>query len=466
MKILLVRPISDTYIVSPPIGLGYLATALRKAGHQPEILECVKERMNFNDFAQLLKKTQPDIVGFQVWSCDLPNIKKSLKILKKVCPEATTVVGGAHPSGAPFETMDYFKEVDFAFKGEGEVGLPLLVDKLSGKKDVDLTQIPGLTWRINGKSLVNPAILVDELDQFEMPAWDLMDPRSYPRAPHQGFAKAFPTAPIVVTRGCPFSCAFCATHAINGKKIRSRSIGSVIQEIKLLKNQYGVREIHIEDDNFTFNREFVKEFCNTLIKERLDVFWYCSSGLRLDSVDKEILLLMKASGCYTLTIAIEAGAQRVLNLMKKRLSLSKVKEAVSLMNNVGYKPTGLFMIGFPGETEKEIKQTIRFAMSLDLKRSQFAIFHPLPGTEIFDTLKKEGKLDNIEWRKIKPSEAAYESENLSEKQLKKLQKMAFLKFYLRPRILYYQLREITSLSHLWFLFKRAMDMLGLRPRKR
>ena len=466
MKVLLVRPISDTYIVSPPIGLGYLATALRKAGHQPEILECVKERMDFNDFEELVKKAQPDVIGFQVWSCDLPNVKKSLKIVKKTCPKVTTIVGGAHPSGTPVETMNYFEEVDFAFKGEAEVGLPLLVDKFSEKSDMDLSQVPGLIWRQNGRACVNPAIFVDELDQFGIPAWDLMDPREYPRAPHQGFAKAFPTAPIVVTRGCPFSCTFCATHTINGNRIRSRSVDSVIQEIKLLKNQYDVREIHIEDDNFTFNKEFVKEFCNTLIKERLDIFWYCSSGMRLDSVDREMLLLMKESGCYTLTVAIEAGTQRILDFMKKRLTLSQVKEAVSLMNSVNYKPTGLFMVGFPGETEEEINGTVRFAMGLDLKRAQFAIFHPLPGSEIFDTLKKEGRLENIDWRKIKPSEIAYSPENLSRKKLKRLQRMAFFKFHLRPRILYYQLREISSLSHLWFLLKRIMDMLGFKLWKR
>jgi len=132
------------------------------------------------------------------------------------------------------------------------------------------------------------------------------------------------------------------------------------------------------------------------------------------------------------------------------------------MNKAGYKPTGLFMIGFPGETKEEVDQTIKFSMSLDLKRAQFAIFHPLPGSRIFDNLKEKNKLKNIEWSKIKPSEAAYKHENLSEKTLKSLQRFAFLKFHLRPRILYYQLKEIKSLSHFWFLSKRIIDMFGLK----
>lgn len=465
MKVLLVRPISNSYIITPPIGLGYIATALRKIGLQPQFLDCAKEKLNFEEFRNFIENLKPKVVGFQVFSCDIPYVERSLRIVKEINPKTITLVGGAHPSGAPLETMEHFKAADFGFKGEAEIGVPLLIKRISGEA-IELKEIPGLIWRENGKIKLNPSIFVEDLDSFGLPAWDLMPPRAYPRAPHQAFAKAFPTAPIVITRGCPFSCTFCATHSINGRKIRSRNINYVLKEIRLLRDKYGVKEIHIEDDNFTFNKNLVKEFCQQLIKNDLHIFWYCSSGLRLDSVDKEILLLMKESGCYTLTIAIEAGTQRVLNLMKKRLSLNKIREAVSLMNNVGYKPTGLFMIGFPGETEEEIKQTIRFAMSLDLKRSQFAIFHPLPGSEIFNTLKEEGRLDGIEWRKIKPSEVAYESENLSRKQLKKLQRMAFLRFHLRPHILYYQLKEITSLSHLWFLFKRVMDVLGLRTWER
>jgi len=290
-------------------------------------------------------------------------------------------------------------------------------------------------------------------------AWDLIDPRTYPEAPHQGFMMALPIAPVFTTRGCPYSCKFCATITITGKKVRYRSIDDVVSEIRLLRNRYGVREIHIEDDNFTLNKNFVKTFCRRLLDEKLDVFWYCSSGLRLDSLDEEILTLMKQAGCYTLTIAIESGSQRVLDLMKKDLKIDEIEKRVLLMNKTGYKPTGLFMLGYPGETMGEMKDTLRFAMRLGLKRAQFAIFHPLPGSEIYDELRSKGELDNIDWTKLKPSEAAYEAPGLSAKELKAFQRTAFLKFHLRPKILYYQLKEIRSFRHALFLLKRIRDML-------
>ena len=459
MKTLLVRPVSDTYIITPPIGLGYLATALRKIGEDVQILDCARERYGLEAFRSFLEKNRPDIVGFQVWSCDALNVKKSLDIVKSVNAGTVTVIGGAHPSGVGGEVLSEFKNADFAFKGEGEIGLPLLVQKIAGRSGVEFGSIPGLIWRSGDAINANAPVFIEDLDVLGFPAWDLIDPRMYPEAPHQGFMMALPIAPIFTTRGCPYSCRFCATVTITGKKVRYRSTGNIIKEIKLLRDNYGVREIHIEDDNFTINRSFVNAFCRRLLDERIDIFWYCSSGLRLDSLDEEILSLMKKANCYTLTVAIESGSQRVLDLMKKDLTIGEVEKGILLMNKVGYKPTGLFMLGFPGETKEEMRQTLEFAMRLDLKRAQFAIFHPLPGSEIYEELKSGGELKRIDWTKLKPSEAAYETPELSAKELKRFQRTAFLKFHLRPKILWYQLKEIRSFKHAVFLLRRIIDML-------
>ncbi|MBW1915783.1 MAG: radical SAM protein, partial [Deltaproteobacteria bacterium] len=293
---------------------------------------------------------------------------------------------------------------------------------------------------------------------YGFPAWDLIPPGEYPNAPHQGFAKAFPIAPIITTRGCPFDCSFCASHSINGRKVRFRTVGHVLEEMDLLQNRYGVKEFHIEDDNFTINKKYVKTFCNTLKLKGIDTYWHCSSGMRLDSLDIDTLRLMKGSGCYTYTVAIESGTNRVLKLMQKHLSVETIQKQIEMMNQAGCKPTGLFMIGFPGETKDEISKTIQFSKSLDIKRAQFAIFHPMPGSKIWGKLKAQGRLKTLDWQKIKPSEVAYSSD-IPAKELKRLQRKAFLSFHLRPRILWYQLREINSLEHFLYLLKRMISML-------
>ncbi|MFC1813385.1 B12-binding domain-containing radical SAM protein [Thermodesulfobacteriota bacterium] len=458
MKILLVRPISNTYIISPPLGLGYIATALRKINVEPYILDCVKEGVSLKEFEGFLDKYNPEIVGFQVWSCDVYPVKESLKIVKKLNKNVVTIVGGAHPSGELQRSLEYFKEADFGFRGEGEEGVALLVKKLSGDDSIQFDSIPGLIWRDDGKIKLNSPVFVDNLDSLGIPAWDLMPPADYPEAPHQGFAKEFPIAPIITTRGCPFNCSFCASHTINGRKVRFRTLDHVLEEISLLRNEYGVKEIHIEDDNFTINKKFVQQFCRALIKNGNNIFWHCSSGIRVDSLDVDTFRLMKRSGCYTFTVAIESGSNRVLQLMQKQLTVETVRKQVAMMNRAGCKPTGLFMIGFPGEKRQEIEETIKFAKSLNLKRAQFAIFHPMPGSRIYDELKNQGRLNCLDWSKIKPSEVAYATE-IPEKELKRLQRKAFLSFHLRPRILICQLMEINSWKHFWYLLKRVFSML-------
>jgi len=458
MKILLVRPVSETYIISPPIGLGYISTALRDIGFDPFFLDCAKENLSVEGFRVYLERYNADVVGFQVWSCDAHYVKQCLKIVKDINADTVTVIGGAHPSGVLEESLDFFKDADFAFRGEGEVGIALLMKKLNGDHSIEFKDIPGLIWRHGDRILVNPPVFVDDLDSLGFPAWDLMPPHTYPEAPHQGFARGFPVAPVITTRGCPFKCSFCASHTINGQKIRFRSLNHILKEIELLKNNYGVREIHIEDDNFTVSKKFVERFCEAMQKNGNDLFWYCSSGMRLDSLDVDTLRLMKDAGCYTFTVAIESGSDRVLQLMQKHLTVETARKQVEMMNRAGCKPTGLFMLGYPGEKKEEIEETIRFAKSLDLKRAQFAIFHPMPGSKVFEELKSQGRLNHLDWSKIKPSEVAYESE-IPSRELKRLQRKAFLSFHLRPRILWYQLKEVSSWGHLWYLLKRVISML-------
>lgn len=461
MKVLLIRPISNTYIITPPLGLGYIATAARKAGATPYILDCAKDDLQQKDIENFVREFEPDVVGFQVWSMDVPSVQESLEIVKKINPEITTVLGGAHISGDPKEALDFFVKADYGFKGEGEEGFPLFLKRLQGE-DIPIEAIPGLAWRQGEEVIVNHASLPADIDEVcGYPAWDLMDPNTYPRAPHQGFAKAFPNAPIIATRGCPFKCTFCATNALNGRTVRFRSVKHIIEEIRLLKEEYGVKEIHIEDDNFTVNKKFVREFCQEMLDQEMNIFWYNSSGTRLDSLTPEILDLMQKAGCYTFTVAIESGSQRVLDLMKKHLKLETVRKQIKMMNDCGVKPTGLFMIGFPGETREEAYETVKFAKELDLKRAQFAIFHPLPGSDIYEELREKGLLsaDDIDWGEIRPSGAAFAIGEMSKKELKSLQRRAFLEFHLRPRVLWSQLREVDSFGHMWFLAKRVAAML-------
>lgn len=465
MKILLVKPVTPKGLVLnvvPPIGLGYLATALRRTGFKRVlILDCVKEGLDFTGFEMEIKKRKPEVIGLQIFSHDLNSLAESLKIVKKINPKIVTIAGGPHPSGYPQEILKDFPFLDYALKGEGEIGLPLLIKKLKGEK-INFTEIPGLVWRKGKEVVLNKQVFPFDLDSLGFPAWDLIKPKSYPDAPQGVFFKNLPIAPIMATRGCPFQCTFCAGRTVTGLKVRRRSVNHVLMEIELLYRDYGVREIHFLDDNFTLDRAYVKEFCQKLLKKPFRVSWCCPNGVRLDTLDLEILRLMKEAGCYYVSVGIESGSDRILKLMKKSLTIERIEKQIKMIKKSGLAVNGFFILGYPGETKKEMEKTIKFSQTLGLTRVAFYNFLPLPGTEAYRRLIETGEIEKeFDFSQIFQAETPYAPKSVSKEQLKKLQQKAYLQFYLRPQILWAMLKEIKTPDQLKYIIRRAIAYIGL-----
>jgi radical SAM superfamily enzyme YgiQ (UPF0313 family) len=243
------------------------------------------------------------------------------------------------------------------------------------------------------------------------------------------------------------------------RRYRTRSIGHVLDEVSLLYHDFGVREIHIIDDMFSLQKQRVLDFCDGLEARRLDIAYTFPNGLRLDSLDKQMLTRMKATGVYAFTVGIESGSQRILDLMKKGISTDEVREKVALIKDCGIEPSGFFIIGFPGETPEDIDTTIRFACELPLKRAHFSNYLPLPGTESARLLCEQGEVSPGNWDELAYHETPYSPKGISRQKLKRLQRKAFLRFHLRPRILLKLLGEIRSFAHLRGLLARVRDYL-------
>lgn len=456
LDVLLITPAreSNQYIV-PPIGLGYLATALRKENFTASILDSVKKNLSQKQLLNEIKKINPKILGMQLFSYDVSPSKEFIKSIKKILPETKILVGGAHPTSEPLEVLNQFKEVDFAFKGESEEGLPLLVGYLLNNKKINFSKVPGLIWR-KGKNInVNDQLYTKDLDKYGMPAWDLIDPRTYKEAPQGGFLKEYPYAPMTTSRGCPFRCSYCTVHIVNGRRIRVRSIAHVIEEIKMLKEKYGVKEIHILDDAFTAVKKRVVEFCDSLIKNNIKIKFSFPNGIRLDSLDEEVLLKMKQAGVQDFNVGVESGSDKILEDMKKSLTTKIIREKTNLIKKMGLESNGFFIIGYPTETKEDILKTIKFSKEIPIKRAQFSLFKAYPGTDITNSLLGRKKIDKINYDSFMYYKIDYVPEGLTEKELKNLQRKAFLEFYLRPKILFSLLKEINSLEHFKFILQRV-----------
>lgn len=463
MKVLLINPltIEDSMVnITPNLGLGYLAASLRNNGFEVEIWDGVKKEMTKKKLEDRLNNIDYQVAGFQVYTRSVKEVQQGLEMVKSINPKVVTIIGGPHSSGDPEGSMTHLK-ADYAFRGEAEIGLIQLLKKISGEENSRFEDINNLIWKNNGKVVCNPLKPIEDLDVVGMPAWDMINPNDYPYAPIGAFSKKFPLTSISSTRGCPYRCTFCANNTIMGRKVRARSAEMVLKEMELLHDKYGIREFQIIDDNFTSKKALTLGVCNGILERGWDISLSFPNGVRLSTLDEEILHLLEKAGCYSLGLGIESGSPRTLKNMRKAQSIEEIKEKVELIHRVTkIRTTGFFIIGYPTEEKEDIMQTIRMSKELPIDRAQFTICLPVPGSEMTDQMIKAGKLKDVDFSDISFQNIVHVPDNMTMKELRKYRTKAYMEFYLRPRIILGLLSEIQSFEHVKFIFRRVKKLFS------
>jgi radical SAM superfamily enzyme YgiQ (UPF0313 family) len=443
MKVLLIYPpIKSDEVYSkyskaapcmPPLGICYLASYLLDANYDVKIIDCVVERLTLGELKSRILKYSPTIVGVSSTTVAFYHAKKVISLVKSIDSEIHIILGGAHITALPEETMYEAEDIDVGVIGEGEETLLELVNKITNKKTY--TSVKGIIYRNNGTIVRNnPRCSNKNLDSINFPARELLvDLSSYSHTAFRG-KKGELTTTMITSRGCPFKCTYC-DQSIFGRTWRKHSADYVFAEMKLLNSVFGVKFITIEDDNFTLDKKRVVEICNKIITNSLDVKWAISG--RVNSLDNRILRLMKKAGCETIYIGIESGSPRILKLIKKGISKQEVNEGIRIIKKCGLRVIGSFILGIPSETKEEMEQTVNFALSLPLDGASFFIFTPYPNTELRATALKCGKV-STNWQDYSghPSKLPYIPHNMSQKELLDFQAKAYKKFLLRPSYIY------------------------------
>ena len=341
-------------------------------------------------------------------------------------------------------------DVDYVIRGEGEIHFFELISGL------ETASIKGLSYKKDGKFIHNPdGALISDLDSLPFPAYNLLPVKNY--VPTLGSYKRLPAISIITTRGCPGKCTFCLGSYLGGK-VRMHSTRYIIDEIKMLIRDYGIREISFYDDTFTAYRNKVRDFCNIIIEEKIDITWSCFA--RVDFVDGDILRLMKASGCHQIMYGIESGSNEILRNIKKKTSLEKAVEIVAITKKIGIECRAAFMLGNPGETLQTMKQTLDFAKRLDPDIALFNITTPYPGTEMYDWAGKNGYLKTKDWSRYDLSTAVMELPGLKSVEVEEFYKKAHHEFYGRPSYLIKRLFKIRSFNELLIAVKGAIAVFS------
>lgn len=458
MKVLLVKPRNHHDSIQPVMGLLSLATAVRR-NHEVEIFDpmTASPERGLEAFRSKLRALRPDLVGIQVYSTDVAVTRAYLGAVRSTLPGALTCVGGPHPTAATEETLSEMDgALDYAFRGEAEISLPRFLEEVEergGPLPPEAARtIPGLAWKEAGGFRANDPTFLPDLDSLGLPAWDLMPPDRYPPAPHGGFYRQRGTAPVIISRGCPYECTFCAAPVVSTRKLRYRRIEAVMQELDLLRSRFGVREVHVVDDNFTLRRDYVLDFCRAIGGKGFT--WCFPNGVRLEKMDREVMDRMREAGCYSLSVGIESGSPRILRMVDKQLDLGWLREKLDEVRAAHLDAVGFFILGFPTESRDEMRSTLRLSRTLPLRRANFMLFRPLPGTRLYQEVRSNGADRRVRWEATSYAEPCHVPEGMTPRGLKWIQRRAFLGFYLRPKHLADLVRDIRSPRHAWYVLRR------------
>ncbi|MFC1699110.1 B12-binding domain-containing radical SAM protein [Candidatus Omnitrophota bacterium] len=450
MNVLLINPpyrnlfkrISGASWLTPPLGLAYLAAVLEQIGDKLRIedLDMIDHPEGYAEHLQgVLQEFNPELVGITSTTPNIYQAQRIAKLVKQFNREIKVVLGGPHPSALPEEVLAS-EFVDFVVKGEGELALTKLSQKLNTPGH-DFSEIRGLYYKQDGKIIQNgPCEYVQDLNALPDPARHLLDFTQYTHP----LMKEKVAATILTGRGCPYQCTFC-NKKIFGTTVRLRSIDSVIAEIIAINQKYNIREFHIIDDIFNINVERVVEFCHKIIALNKKFIFALPNGIRADMLFEDTAKLMKKAGFYSVSFGLESANEKTLIKIRKRLDLKQVEQAFRIARRAGLETVAFIIVGFPNESEEDLNNTLRFLRKIKPDVVDFQTLIPLPGTEIYDELKANNQIVETDWSKYTfHDQPVFFSEHLSRERIAVLYRKAYVRYHIHPLTIWLRLKKIRS----------------------
>ncbi len=446
-----------------PLGIASLAAYLRKFGFGIAALDCIALELSHDEIVEIVRKKKPRSIGISATTYALPASTTLAERLRKEFPNLLIILGGAHANVAGTDAAKNIKPIDIvSYHPEGETVIHDILKKFSESdfnrekflKNLELMKsIKGIIFRNHDEIIKNlPGEIIKDLDFLPLPARELFPMERYVPLPNQ--YKKLPMTNMVVIRGCPYVCTFCDQAATTARR---RSPQKVVEEIKDVVKKYGVKEISFWDDTMSYHKKWMKEFCTLLIEANLDVIWSCYAAV--NTVNQEILYLMKKAGCWNIFYGYETGVQQLAENIKtnrKNKSMEHMMEVAKWTKKAGIEVRGSFMIALPGETPELAEQTIKDALRLDPEYAQFSVATPYPGTALYDEIKKGkwGKLTTNDFTEYQGWNVVFLPEGYKNKEeVLKMSRKAFKTFYMRPRYIMKAILNIRSLEDIKRYFK-------------
>lgn len=413
-------------LVAPPIGLAYVAAALENDGHEVMIIDMPAEAKDVDEVKEDIERCRPDVVGVYCATYRVNHANEVINTAKEVDASIKTLMGGPHASLLAEDCMKN-ENLDVVVCGEGEVTMPELIR--AWESDGNLAKVKGIVFRVSRNQGIvrNPPRELADVDSLPYPARHLL-----PMDKYRLFG-TFKLGTMISSRGCTFGCHYCSVAAIYGRRWRPRSAERIVDEMEHLQKNYDIDVLTFMDDNFDLDKKRVMMLCDEIRERDLDILWGYQSASVIK--DEEMLKKLRNVGCRILTYSIETSSRKSIDVMKKKINMQQVRDVFQISKELGMIRIANIILGLPGETKKDVEESIELARALDPEYALFFLPTPYPGTKFYETAEKMGMIKELDWSKYDTANPIIETEQLSLDELRELNKRAYKEFYLRPAII-------------------------------
>ncbi len=470
MRVLLINPPDETEAMLgvgrrlihrwEPLGLLYIAAVARDAGHDVAVIDAPAEGLDSEAVKARIRLAAPEVVGFSTLTCNGAPVWELGRWVRSELPGTPVVLGNLHAS---VYAEHYLRHgcCDVVVHGEGEFVFRSLLDRMSqGQSDFSSVQAVSFLGADGAVIRTGDWSVIPDLAALPLPARDLLNVQRYGmgRLNSQNYVcrKGERAGALVTERGCRFRCRFCVIH--HDRQPRYSPAPRVLDELEMLERDRGLGYVFFHDPHFLGDRDRILAICQGIVNRGLRIRWGCQANVNL--VDAELVRAMDRANCYEIAVGVESGVQRILDKVEKRITPERVRLAVETIRAESDICTvGLFILGLPGETQQDFQETIRLSTSLDLDMAQFSILTPYPGSPLFEELaahgeldtgvRSDGSVDTSVWKRYSSyimftdRPPVWVTPDLTASQLRKMQKEALRRFYLRPRQILRYARRIS-----------------------
>lgn len=443
------KDISRTANIMPPLGLASIAAYLEQKGIAADIIDCFAHPDSDKKILHYLDTNKPGFIGLSCTTSGFLDAIRIARMAKDKLATIKTVFGGPHISALGEKILETQDVVDYSVIGEGEQALEELIN-LSVSNPSDPSSVPGLVYRDNHGNVQfsSPRKRGIELDQLPFPAYEKLEgyPQAY-RLPIFNYPH-IPNASCISSRGCPYSCSYC-DRSVFRRSFRYNSADYLYQHLKYLKEKFGIRHINFYDDQFTFNRKRVEEFCRMMIGNPLGMTFNCA--VRAEHVDLELLKQMKAAGCWMVSLGIETGDPQLLAQHRQNADLKMLARTIRDIKKAHLRVKGLLMMGLPGETETTIKNSMDYVFSLPIDDFNLAKFTPFPGSPIYENIHQLGQFDE-DPAKMDCMNFVFVPNGMEKQRLEELFILFYKTHFQRPRVLWGYVTMLWKSPNSWWRF--------------